>query len=246
MSREEYTFRIDRFTPETLPLERLAQYLLELAGLFGNAERVHFKTLKRGSVQVVSAVEREAIPKVRARLQSVHSDAPDEPRQHYQKLNALLGEDNAVGSIKRGSAVVLRFPGREVPAISKVGPFTQHTEIQGELVRVGGRDETAHALIQDLEGRSFRVTLSRPQARELAPYLYGRQLRMSGRGRWERSVTGDWEMIELTLSAWELIEPRTLREGVADLRSIEGSEWVKETDPDDLLKKIRHGNGDAH
>lgn len=37
-----YVFQIDAYAPETIPMVRLATYLLELARLFGEPERVHF------------------------------------------------------------------------------------------------------------------------------------------------------------------------------------------------------------
>lgn len=38
----KFTLRIDAFTPESLPMRRLAQYLLGLAQLMGEPEHVHF------------------------------------------------------------------------------------------------------------------------------------------------------------------------------------------------------------
>ena len=38
----EYRLKIDVFTPETLPMQRLSLYMAELAKLLGEPERVHF------------------------------------------------------------------------------------------------------------------------------------------------------------------------------------------------------------
>jgi len=47
MTGEEYEFHIDAFTPATIPMARLAQYLAELSVLLDQPERVHFEKLKK-------------------------------------------------------------------------------------------------------------------------------------------------------------------------------------------------------
>jgi hypothetical protein len=70
MSSENYEFRISAFTPSSIPMARLAQYMAELASLLGNSENVHFASLKKGSVRVVARVANEAAPKVSLRVNS--------------------------------------------------------------------------------------------------------------------------------------------------------------------------------
>ena len=38
----EYRFKIDAYTPQTMPLVRLAEYMAELAQLLGEPTAVHF------------------------------------------------------------------------------------------------------------------------------------------------------------------------------------------------------------
>jgi hypothetical protein len=247
MKGDTYIFRIDRFTPATLPMARLAEYLAELAALMGNTERVHFKALKKGSAQIVSAVETEAVPKVRARLQKVEArDPAEDVWQSYKKIDDLLAEDNAVGAIKRERALVLRFPGRTNPRPPVIGPFNQHTELTGVLVRIGGKDQSAHAQLLDVKGSTWKITLTRDEARELAKALYGPVLRVSGTGRWMRNEQGKWELLEMRMHKFEELSGESLRAGVEQLRSIEGSEWLKESDPMAVLSRIRGGDDEVH
>jgi hypothetical protein len=242
-----YTFRIDSFTPDTLPMARLAQYLAELAALLGESDRVHFRELKRGSAQVVAAVESVAAPKVLQRVKRAESaDLDDEVRASFENLNTLLAEDNAVGTIKRGTAVILKFPGREQPLPEKIGPFSQQTELIGQLVRIGGKDKTSHATIEDADGRYWPVTLSRELARQLSSLLYGPPIRMSGVGRWSRLGSGEWELDDMRLQTWEQLPETTLREGITALRGLPASDWEKEQEPAALLKKIRRGDDEVH
>ena len=228
-------------------MARLAQYLTELSALLGEEERVHFKELKRGSAQVVAAVESVAAPKVMQRVKRAESaDLGENLRERFDKLNLLLAEDNAVGTIKRGGAVILKFPGREQPLPEKIGPFSQQTQLQGQLVRLGGIDKTSHATIEDADGRVWRVTLSREQAKQLGALIYGPPLRISGIGRWTRNPNGVWDLVDMKLLTWEQLSEATLREGVAALREIPGGDWEKESDPADILHKVRQGEDEVH
>ena len=113
MSGEEYEFYIDAFSPSTIPMARLAQYMTELAALIGNTHSVHFTKLKKGSLSVLARVENEAIPKVRVRLQSARDpNAPTDLRKPYRKIDDMLRADNAVGKLRRGTSNVVIFPGR--------------------------------------------------------------------------------------------------------------------------------------
>lgn len=240
-----YKFRIDSFTPDTIPMARLAAYMAELAKLLGNEASVHFREIIRGSAVLVSEVEAVAVPKVRERLTRIDNSAAkwqsdDETLEPCRKLNVMLAADNAIGNLRRGQATILQFPGRESARI-KIGPVTQPTTIIGQLVRVGGRDKTAHAQVEDAEGRSWTIVMSRDQARQLAPLLYGDVLRFAGVGRWARTVNGLWELDELRLQSWEAITNESLRDSVQALRQVEGSQWRSIDDPLAILGEIRDG-----
>ncbi len=69
----EFRFTIDAFTPSTIPLARLAEYMAEFAVLLGNEKSVHPGGLEKGSTILVAKVEWEAEPKVRERLHTVRN-----------------------------------------------------------------------------------------------------------------------------------------------------------------------------
>jgi hypothetical protein len=51
----EYRFRIeDSYTPATLPMERLADYIAVLARLLGDQANVHFRGVEHGSAVLVA------------------------------------------------------------------------------------------------------------------------------------------------------------------------------------------------
>lgn len=248
-ARDTYLFHIDGWTPKTLPMARLAEYLAELAKLMGETERVHFERLKRGSAVVSALVERQAAPKVRRRVVQAKrpSEAADDVRRSYERLNELLRADKARGDLRIGKAKILKFPGRDVPLEDRVGPFREHTEVDGVLVRIGGTDETAHAHIEGTDGQSWACVMSREKARELAPYLYGATLRVSGSGRWLRNEFGKWELASpLKVESFSVLKDEPLTSTIERLRGIEGSDWRRERDPLAFLAHIRDGDEGVH
>src|SRR5882672_10586680 len=146
----EYLFKIDVYTPSTLPMRRLAEYMFELARLLGEYDHVHFKRLRKGSAVLESHVDFVAVPKVRARVRAAAIGEAGDIRRTWQKIDQMLASDNATGSLseKGHENLVLRFPGRET-ASDELGPFSQEGSIQGVLVSIGGEDNTAHARLQD-------------------------------------------------------------------------------------------------
>ena len=110
---EIYELYIDSFTPETIPMARLADYMANFAELLGHREHVHFGRLKPGSLSVAARVDEIAQRKVDKRVDEVrYGGGPQPARKALTEIDDKLAEDNAVGRIVRGSAKLIEFPGR--------------------------------------------------------------------------------------------------------------------------------------
>ena len=95
---EEFQFKIDAYSPETMPMARLAEYLAQLAIILGELNAVHLVRLEGGSTIVVHKIEREAVPKVVDRVTSVRvGNGPLDAVRANRRINQFLREDNAVG-----------------------------------------------------------------------------------------------------------------------------------------------------
>ena len=235
-----YVFQIDAYAPETIPMVRLATYLLELAKLFGEPERVHFDRLAGGSTKVYSRVEREAVPKVRNNLDNAVSGDEKSPcAKAYKALNELLYQDNADAGLYRNDAPVLRFPGRHQLRPPKLGPFTQEVVKDGMLVRIGGKDKTAHATLEDSDGDTWSFEVTRILARELAPYLFGQPIRLIGHARWFRDETGQWQHQGLKADRFHVLDTHTLAEVVARIRGLPQEAWKSPMDSMALVSALR-------
>jgi hypothetical protein len=225
-SPSEFIFKIDAFRPETLPMKRLAEYMLDLARLLGETERVHFRAVKKGSTALVQHVEPEALPKVRQRVRDANGpDSPPELARLREKINDMLASDNAVGllSEKGSSRVVLKFPGR-LSVGTVIGPVVEEGALQGTLVRIGGEDQSAHAHVQDGD-QTYICEMPRELAKRLSPYLYGQPVRVYGRGRWRRERRGEWVLIDFKARDFEPLETDSLANLAGRLANVPSAGW---------------------
>lgn len=238
----EYRFKIDAYSPETMPLERLAEYLAELAVLFGESSGVHLIRIEGGSTVPVFLVEQEADPKVRENLDGVaRKEAPPERLHAAESIDEMLRKDNAIGKLvsPEGSNVIA-FPGRERIVPPTYGPFNQPGSFVGIPIAIGGELETVPVHIEDRQGKVHNLTARRSMAREIAPYLFETVIRADGIGRWVRRPTGDWEMKKFTILTVRPLSDVTLRQSVQRLRALPGK-WKEMEDPLGELNDIRHG-----
>ena len=124
---EEFKFEIKAYTPETIPMDRLAQYMSVFARILANTKQVHFKKLESSSTLLVARAQYEAIPKVIKRLHSVkQGDGAQDAMQAVDAANDMLRDDNATATILHGkNERIIYFPGKEIPKPQKVGPFRE-------------------------------------------------------------------------------------------------------------------------
>jgi hypothetical protein len=218
----DYRFRIDAYTPETIPMARLAEYMGDLAELLGYKPSVHFVGLEPGSTAIVHRVDTEDVPKVETRLRQLdRNEAPPDVMKAYRSLDSKLANDNAIGSLTGLQRHrVIKFPGRDRPKPLEYGAFRQRATLQGVLVRIGGRDETAHATIQDGDTYYSKCSIKRDLARQLAPYLFGQPIRLHGSGRWNRNADGEWELLQYSVESFEPLDDAPLSSVLQKVREM--------------------------
>jgi hypothetical protein len=254
MTYHEFRFRIDAWTPETIPMARLAEYMTQLAAMFGERERVHFDRLEAGSAVLVQRTEAVAYNKVTARLEAIRQErAPKDALAAFNRIDSMLADDNAVGQLTdemtAASAVILQFPGRERPKALRYGPVLQNGTIEGVLVKIGGIDQTVPVHIQ----REYRergeekdiaiCNTSREMASKIAPHLFGSVLRLTGEGKWFREQDGTWTLDRFNIHAIEVLDDTSIASLVEKMKTVEGNRWKEIEEPLAELAKIRHGDG---
>jgi len=238
----EFRFTIDAFTPSTIPLLRLAEYMQDFAILLGNEKSVHpGDRLEVGSTILVAKVEWEAEPKVRERLLAVRSrSANDRAMEASARLDDRLAQDNAKGSIAdpSGSKVIV-FPGRDRFQMPAFGPVQQPGTFQGVPIKIGGENDPVPVHLED-GNEKYIVHAKRGLAKEIAEHLFTDVIRVEGTGSWTRTASGAWEMRSFLATSMYVIEDADIRKNIGELRSIE-SGWKKAKDPLKQLDRLRHG-----
>lgn len=225
----EYVFHIDVFTPDTLPMSRLAEYLAALSRMIGHTEHTHFLRVDEGSAKLVHKVDAVDAPKVETRLNNVRrGQAPKEAMKARKELDDLLANDNAIATLTEAETgrVVVPFEGRNRPKPISFPAFREDTAIQGQIVSIGGRDSTAHAILQDGEVVHVNLSMTRDIARELAPLLYGPIVRLHGNGRFERQPDGKWKMLDFKVDRFEKLDERLPKDFLTELRAIQGNDLM--------------------
>lgn len=238
---ETFRFRIvNSYTPATLPMARLVDYLAEYARLLGETEHVHFDRVIDGSAQLAAWADEPAVPKVRVRLLTAAAgNASDDVERAIRKLDDLLAEDNASGQLLDAQgAEIIAFPGRERPQPQVFGPFSQEGSIEGEIVSIGGKDETIHVHIRD-EGTVYTSCVATKElARELGHHLLGAPVRLQGTGRWMRHGDGTWELRHFRINSFDVLKVDPIGSIVNELRAVHPSGWDEE-DPVGAIMRER-------
>jgi hypothetical protein len=220
-SATEFYFRIDAFTPKTIPMARLAEYMAGLATILGETAFVHFVKLQTGSTVLVHRVQSEAVPKVRERARAVRrGDAPRDALRAYENVNKMLLDDNGTGELKEQDpeGVVIPFPGAK-SAEEEFAGIRERGTIHGEVIRVGGPNKWVPVLIQT-EGEALAgCWADRVTAKQLASHIF-EQVRLDGTGKWDRNAEGKWVLREFIIERFESLSDEPLSEALRRIRAI--------------------------
>ena len=243
--RGEYKFHIDVFTPLTLPMTRLKDYIVGLVELFGNDDFVHFLRVDEGTAAPACYVEPRILQKVEHRLTLIKSGGADDRAMNaFTFLNDKLFDDNAVAELTDHQGQVLYFPGRESIRAPEIGPITELGVLEGEVFQIGGKDETIQIYLRDGE-RTHICTTSREKGREIAAaYLFKGRVRIHGEGQWKRTKDERWKLMHFDVSRVEPLGTDKLSDVVTRLREIESTELEKIKDPFTYLDDIKRDAGD--
>lgn len=236
---EKYELHIDAFSPATIPMARLSEYMADFAALLGHEEHVHFEKLSAGSVAIVSRVEPVAEAKVQRRLEEArYGTAPKAAMEALSAIDDKLAADNAAGSIRRGDTKIIEFPGRNRPVESSLGPIIQPGTLDGEVIQVGGRDETINVHIKSGD-EFYRCITTKTIARRLAQHIFGPPVRLRGKGIWSRSESGQWKLHRFDIESFELLDETPLSKLFDGLRAGLAPPESGRLNPIDLMRQLR-------
>ena len=86
---------IDAYSPETIPMAKLAEYMADFAALLGRENSVHFLGLEKGSTKLAARVGYEDVPKVKTRLHDLRrGDPPRDAAKVFAQIDARLANSD--------------------------------------------------------------------------------------------------------------------------------------------------------
>jgi hypothetical protein len=244
-------FYVDAYSPETIPMAKLAEYMADFAALLGRENAVHFAGLESGSTKIAVIVEAEDVPKVTTRLDDVRRGvASKEVVKIFEQIDHRLANDNAVGriyveDIENDDRVLVAFSGREGVKAPAYGPFNQDGHLDGTLISVGGKDESISIRLQNGNTTYAGCDTTREIARELGKHLF-EPVRIHGVGRWMRERDGKWTLVRFRVHRFESLETESLADTVAALRAVRGSGWQAFDNPLAELADLRGDDDELH
>lgn len=210
---EDISFVIPGYTPETMPLDRLIEYLQQLAVVLGDPENLHLIEIRHSST---APVLRAPIATALAAREQAHRVQRGEGTRRQtdaiKRLRRMVRRD-AGASASRERPALIKTPDRvllEIPAATDdtgaVDGLRQFTTIDGQLIRVGGAGENAALQVQGLDGQIMSgFTAKRALAKELGGMLW-EPVRLMGIGQWCRNEQTNWVLDRMMVQSYERLE----------------------------------------
>lgn len=214
----EFRWILEGFTPETIPMSRLAEYMQQLARLLGEEPSVHFVRIERGSVALVANADLGASGKVASRIGAVRrGSAPRDAMAAHSAINSMLETDRAAASLKQGGAIVLRFRGAKssTPAAAEI---EDHGSLVGDLYQLAKSRNGYQARLQ-VKGGAVFCAATEQAAMDMRNLLFER-VRVHGKGLWRRGDDSAWSPTDFTILGAKKVERAKLRGAVDSLRAL--------------------------
>lgn len=230
-NKARYTFKIEGFTPETMPFGRLIDYYAQLKQMLGLPEHLHLVDIFESSHGTCLAVDGEARKRVDERLLKIRDgSAPKTALRARDQINFMLQEDGTSGEFfgpDRGN--IIPFPGTRADE-DVIYSICDQAVFSGEVYHIAVyKDEVKLRVATDTFGVVFCVA-PRKMGSELRAFLDER-LQITGRGTWKRTSDGAWTVNDVTITDYRPVQ-KSLRETVDKLRAL-NMDW-----PEDVLGEI--------
>ena len=216
---EEVEFVIPAYTPETMPLDRLLQYLQQIGEVLGVAHDMHLVRIEPSSTKPVFKMPAPIAIQAREKGASVQrGDGTIRQRAAYNRIREMVRRDGGrPASVKDRRGVIVDFP--PTAEIGSISGVRQATTFDGELLRVGGAGDYPSILMRGLDGEIY-AGFSAPKAliKEMGGRLY-EPIRVNGIGSWDRSADGGWKLGKMLIQSYERLSDENLGELLERLRA---------------------------
>ncbi len=219
---EKIFFVIPVHTPETMPLNRLLEYLQQIALVIGHPEKLHLMQILEGSCEPVFYTDVSTSLAVQATAQRLQRGEGN--KRQFDGLNQLrrmLREDGVSDKpaiLRSSRSVFLQI--QAAPRETSLSGIRQASSVDGALIKIGGASDTANIQLQDISGKILSgFTASRSLAKDLAHHMWD-PVRLHGTGFWGRDDSGRWNLEKMQVNSFDVLEDESLSVTLAKLRSV--------------------------
>lgn len=230
---KHYTFRIQKFTPETMPFGRLVEYYAEIKRMLGVADNLHLVDVAKGSHANAFRVDFNYETTLQKRIGELNAGtAPKAAVRAQDTLNAMLKADSTSADFTDSTGQnVIVFPGKGLDSQTTIRMRDAATFV-GELYHIAGTKDDAKVRISTEAYGVVFCTTTRDLAKALRDFLF-EDIKVSGRGTWTRDGSGRWDIDDFAITDFVPVKRESFRDIVDRVRSA-GISW-----PDDVLGDIR-------
>lgn len=234
---EELEFVIPAYTRDTMPLDRLLQYLQQIGELLAVPEAMHLVAIEESSTKPVFRMSSAAATSARDHAHEVRrGGGTRSQRAAFARIRQMVKLDGGKpASLTDRTGILLDFP----PAPEEIGAIAgvrQAGSFDGSLLRVGGVGEFANILMRDLGGDVFSgFSAPKELAKAMAKLLY-EPIRVTGIGSWDRTSAGTWAMSKMLIQTYEPLVDESLDDVFRKLRA---APVVWPTNVDELMRTER-------
>jgi len=243
-----FFLRIDGITPRKMALSDLGQYMLDFVRLLGAEQCPRFYRIKQNCTSIGARLPREREVDTRQRLFLVRNgEGPQEALNAQSSIALRMGKSRAKGGVVtdyQGTRLI-EIP---VPVIAPAAPslpvLTRAGSLQGQVIKIGGKQEVVPVQIEDVDGFVYYCLARRELARKLGRHIFGKTVRVHGVGKWRRDDERRWIVEDFQIhEVDEDLSDAPLDFAIERLRAID-SAWKDHPDPHDELERIRNGGAE--
>lgn len=216
----EYRLVLEGFTPDTIPMSRLAEYLRQMAKMLGYEGAVHFQRVENNCTALVAKIDPRTAGKVRAQVRAIREKkAPADAMNASAAINRMVAEDKTTGLLREQKGVVIRFPGTR-PAQNMALEVPDEGTVIGYLYMLSDAGREFHARIKLESGNTLMCTVTDEIAKKLRSHLF-ETVKVSGPGIWARDTDGAWAALKLEIKEVVPVKSTSLRSVIDELRQID-------------------------
>jgi hypothetical protein len=243
MDTTTYTFKIEDFTPESMPFGRLVEYYIEIKKMLSVSDNLHLIDVVEGSHGSAFKIDRNHETALTKRLMEINDGtAPTTASRARDAINAMLREDGTSGSFYDSRGVnVIPFPGKSAVKSSQLR-VRGAASFVGELYHIAGTKDDAKVRISTEAYGVVFCTTSKEIAKALRDFLF-EDVKVSGRGMWAKTDSGKWDIDNFVIADFAPVKRESFRQSVDRLR---GMHIVWPDDPLGVIAKIEERNGTTH